>query len=209
MWNDARVPDGGLLAYLVLGLLVGGESSGLPLPGETALIAAAILAHDGSLSITAVIAIAAAAAIIGDNIGFVIGRRVGRRLWTWDGPFHARRLRLLEMGEVFFQRHGVKAVALARFVTGVRVVGAWIAGATHMPWPRFLVANAIGGIAWAVAIGVAGYLAGHAVVTVIERVGVGAGIAVVVVVAGLIFVAARRHRRHVEESMTPPPEPAE
>lgn len=209
MWNDARVPDGGLLAYLVLGLLVGGESSGLPLPGETALIAAAILAHDGSLSITAVIIIAAAAAIIGDNIGFVIGRRVGRRLWTWDGPFHARRLRLLEMGEVFFRRHGVKAVALARFVTGVRVVGAWIAGATHMPWPRFLVANAVGGIAWAVAIGVAGYVAGHAVVTVIERVGVGAGVALVAVVAGILVVAARRHRRHVEASMAEAAEPAE
>ena len=127
------------------------ESSGLPVPGETSLIAAAILAsqHQG-LSIEVVIAVAALGAIVGDNIGYVLGRQAGRRLLTREGRWLERRRRFLVQGEAFFERHGSRAVFLARWLPGLRVVGSWLAGAHHMRWRTFLLWNALGGIAWAV-----------------------------------------------------------
>src|SRR5947207_1679021 len=100
------------LGYLVLAGLVGSESTGIPVPGETALITAAILAHHGRLQIELVIPIAAAAAIVGDNIGYLIGRTGGRALLLRHGPLEERRKEFLERGEPFFARHGPKAVFL-------------------------------------------------------------------------------------------------
>src|SRR5215216_7113584 len=133
---------------------------GIPVPGETALIAAALLAHDGQMDIVALIAIASAAAIIGDNIGFAIGRKGGRRLFARPGPFHAARLRALAYGEPFFARHGPKAVFLGRWVSGLRIASAWLAGINGMHWPTFLFWNALGGIAWATSIALGVYLLG-------------------------------------------------
>lgn len=116
------------LGLPALAALVGAESMGLPVPGETALIAAAVLAHQGHLAIGSVIAVVACAAIVGDNIGYLIGRRGGRWLLERPGPLLARRRRLLERGDRFFERHGPKAVFLARFVAGARVTAAWMAG---------------------------------------------------------------------------------
>src|SRR3954452_13487680 len=101
---------------------------GIPVPGETALIAAALLAHDGQLSIVPLVAIAAAAAIVGDNVGFAIGRHGGRRLFLKPGPFLGQRERLIENGEPFFERHGPKAVFLGRWISGLRIASAWLAG---------------------------------------------------------------------------------
>lgn len=184
------------LGYLALALLVGAESMGVPLPGETALITAAILAQDGSLHIEVVIAIAAAAAIVGDNIGYLIGRRFGRGLLTRPGRWDARRRNALVAGEAFFDRHGPKAVFFGRFVAALRIWAAWIAGMTHMPWRSFLLWNALGGVVWAVTFGLVGYLAGEAVARVLERVGLAAAILVVVVGAVAVILIRRRAEQH-------------
>ncbi len=187
------------LGYPALFALIAVETMGVPVPGETALITAGILASRGSLSIEAVIAIAAAAAILGDNVGFAIGRRYGRRLLAWKGgPFARHRRRLLEVGEPFFDRHGPKAVFLGRWVSGLRITAAWLAGANRMSWPTFTFYNALGGIAWATSIGLAAYYAGHTAEVVARTIGVtGAG---GVVLAGLVLYAvARLRRRRAEE----------
>lgn len=187
-----------LLVYLGLFGVVAMESAGLPLPGETSLIAAAILAseHEG-LSIEVVIAAAALAAIVGDNIGYVLGRHAGRRVMTRDGRWLERRQRALVRGEAFFEKHGPRAVFLARWLPGLRIVGSWLAGAHHMRWRTFLLWNALGGIAWAISVGLAAYLLGHLAVTIIRDFGI-AGVTVVLLAAAAAFVVHRwRHRRSV------------
>jgi undecaprenyl-diphosphatase len=172
-----------MLEYLLLFALVGGESAGLFLPGETALIAAAALVAHGRLDLPVVIVVAAAGAIVGDNIGYLAGRRGLRR-------FLRRRQALVARTEAFFARHGAPAVFFVRWVTGLRVVGAWVAGASAMPWRRFLLWNALGGIAWAASVGALGYVVGRAAARVLGAVGV--GLAIVVVVAGLALLGWRR-----------------
>src|SRR3954453_8113817 len=105
---------------------------GIPVPGETALIAAALLAHRGQLEIVPLVAIAAAAAIIGDNVGFAIGRSGGRRLIPGAGPLLHPRPGVVEYGEPFFERHGPKAVFLGRWISGLRIASAWLAGINGM-----------------------------------------------------------------------------
>src|SRR5919204_79424 len=176
---ESLVHDYGLV---LLFLLVGMESAGIPLPGETALVAAAVLASRGDFDIWAVIAVAAAAAIIGDNAGYWLGREGGRRLlYRWELTARIAD-RLLPPGERFFKRHGGKAVFLARFFGGLRVTGAWIAGMSRMPWWRFLAWNAAGGIVWAVGVGLLAYYAGRAVADAVSRYGVYGGIAIGVVI---------------------------
>jgi membrane protein DedA with SNARE-associated domain len=161
------------------------ESAGLWLPGETALIAAGVYASKGHLSIVGVISVAAAGAIIGDNIGYWLGREVGRRLIYRYGWTQRLAERVMPPAERFFEKHGGKAVFLARFFGGVRVTGAWMAGITRMSWWRFLFWNAAGGIVWAVGVGLVAFYAGRAVADTIARYGVYGGIAV-----GLLIVIA-------------------
>src|SRR6202042_1843171 len=125
------------------------ESGGLPVPGETGLITAAVLASQGNLKIVPVIVLAAAGAIVGDNIGYVIGRKGGRWLLERPGAFHRQRLEVLRIGEPFFAAHGPKAVFFGRFLLGLRVWASWLAGATRMHWREFALWNALGGITWA------------------------------------------------------------
>lgn len=177
------------------------ESAGAWLPGETALIAAAIYASGGHLAIEEVIFVAAAAAIIGDNIGYWIGREGGRRLlykWSVSARFADR---VMPPAERFFERHGGKAVFLARFFGGIRVTGAWMAGIVRMEWWKFLFWNAAGGIVWAIAVSLIAYYGGHAAANVIEDYGLYGGIAVVVIVV-LGLVAFHLLRRRVEEAQT-------
>ena len=176
-------------------LLVAIETMGIPVPGETALITAAIVASRGHLSIEAVIAVAAAAAILGDNIGFAIGRKLGRRALTAPGPLLHHRLRVIAVGEPFFDRHGPKAVFLGRWVTGLRITAAWMAGATRMSWPTFLFWNALGGIAWAISIGLLAYFVGHSAEKFIHLAGIGGAVVVVLAGVGLWFVLRLRRRR--------------
>jgi membrane protein DedA with SNARE-associated domain len=184
-----------VFGYPLLFLIVMSESSGAPVPGETALIAGAVLASQGKLKIELVIALAAAAAIVGDNIGYQIGRRGGRWLLQRPGPFYRQRLGVLTAGEPFFERHGPKAVFFGRFVLGLRVWASWLAGATRMRWRSFALWNALGGISWATAVGLFAYFLGHSAGSAIEAFGI-YGLAAVVVAIASVFLAHRRHRRH-------------
>ncbi len=182
------------VGYPALVLLVMAESGGLPLPGETALITAALLASNGRLEIVIVIVLAALAAIVGDNIGYLIGRRGGRWLLERPGPFLAHRQQVLAIGEPFFARHGPKAVFFGRWILGLRTWASWLAGASHMRWRSFFVWNALGGIGWATTIGLLGYFVGRSVEHVITQFGL-YGLGAVAVVALGLFVLHRLHRR--------------
>jgi membrane-associated protein len=183
------------VGYTVVFALIAVETMGIPVPGETALIAAALLAHDGQMDIGTLIVIASAAAIIGDNIGFAIGRKGGRKLFSRPGPFHAARLRALEYGEPFFAKHGPKAVFFGRWVSGLRIASAWLAGINGMRWPTFLLWNALGGIVWAAGVSLAVYFAGHVAEDIIAIAGPVAG-GVVLLALGGFLVWRHRRKRH-------------
>jgi membrane protein DedA with SNARE-associated domain len=183
------------LGLPVIGLVVGIEALGVPLPGETAVILGGLAANQGRLSIVAVIVVAAAGAIVGDNIGFVIGRKGGRALLERPGRFYDERQRMLAIGDPFFERHGPKAVFLGRWITGLRVWTSWLAGASDMRWPTFLLWNALGGTAWATSVALAAYYGGKSVETVFSKVGLYGGLAAIgLIVIGVVYVWRRRRR---------------
>jgi membrane protein DedA with SNARE-associated domain len=167
----------------ILFLLIAAESSGVPLPGETALVTAAVLASRGDLDITAVIVVAAVAAIVGDNVGYWIGRLGGRKLLTRIAWVERHASNVLPWSERFFRRHGGKTIFLGRFFAVLRVTVAWLAGVSRMHWWQFFLWNAAGGICWAVLIGLVAYYAGEAAARAINRYGLYAGAAIFVLVA--------------------------
>jgi membrane protein DedA with SNARE-associated domain len=171
------------------------ESFGLPLPGETALIAFGILAAQGHYEIEWVIALAAAGAIVGDNLGYwLIGRLGGRALFRRWGWLNRYADRILPRAEGLMERHGGKTVFFGRFITVLRYSAAWIAGLGHMDWWRFLFWNAFGGIVWSVSVGLVAYYAGHAAADAIQTYGLYAAIGIVgaVVLGWLIFHFGKR-----------------
>jgi membrane protein DedA with SNARE-associated domain len=184
------------LGYPVLFGLVMVESMGVPVPGETAIILSGLAANQGKLSIELVIVIAAAAAIIGDNIGFEIGRRGGRALLEKPGRFERQRRQMLDLADPFFAKHGAKAVFLGRWLAGLRVWAAWFAGASDMRWRTFFVWNAAGGICWATSVGLAAYFGGKAVEQIIQKAGLYGAIAVGVALIVLYLVHRRRAHPH-------------
>jgi len=192
----ASIVDVSHIGYPLLFLLVTAESSGALVPGETALITGAVLASRGQLSIELVILIAAAGAIVGDNIGYLIGRKGGRWLLERPGRVQRQRREVLASGEPFFERHGPKAVFFGRFILGLRVWASWLAGAMRMRWRSFFVWNACGGIVWATAIGLIAYSLGHAASNAVQVFGL-YGLAAFVLGVGGVFFAHRRHRRHM------------
>jgi undecaprenyl-diphosphatase len=191
------------LGYPALGLFVGVEALGIPLPGETAVIFGGLAAASGRLSIVWVIVVAAAGAIIGDNIGFMIGRRGGRALLERPGRFERERRRVLEVGDPFFERHGAKAVFLGRWITGLRVWTSWLAGASDMNWPTFLLFNALGGAAWATSVALAAYYGGHGAEHVFSQIGLyGIPVALVLFAAfGAWWWRRRRMREQAGERL--------
>jgi membrane protein DedA with SNARE-associated domain len=182
------------VGYPVLFSLVAIETMGIPVPGETAIFTAGILASRDELQIEVVIAVAALGAIIGDNIGFAIGRRVGRRLLLAPGPLERHRRRVIEVGEPFFDRHGPKAVFLGRWVTGLRITSAWLAGVNRMAWPTFLFWNGLGGICWAASVALVAYYLGRGAERVFNAAGLG-GAGVVIVGGILVWLILRRRER--------------
>jgi membrane protein DedA with SNARE-associated domain len=191
------VRDYGLIiVFLTIAL----ETSGLPLPGETALVAAAVLASQGHFSIWSVIVVAAAAAIIGDNVGYWLGRKLGRGFLQRYGVVRRFSERVLPPAERFFRRHGGKSIFLARWFSGFRIAGAWLAGFAHMPWWRFFIWNATGGIAWAVTVSLVAYYAGQAAADAIGHYGLIGGAVIAVLVAAALVALHFWRRRMVEES---------
>jgi membrane protein DedA with SNARE-associated domain len=130
-----------------------------------------------------VIVVAAAAAIVGDNVGYWIGRFGGRKLLKRWGWLERHASRVLPWSERFFRRHGGKTIFFARFFAVLRVTAAWLAGISRMHWWQFFLWNAAGGICWAVVVGLVAYYAGHAAAEAINRYGLIAGGAIVVLVA--------------------------
>src|SRR3954469_3252463 len=136
------------LGYAALFGVLLAEYAGLPLPGETVLLGAVVLAGAGHLSLPLVVLLAASAAIAGDALGYVIGRRGGRVLLLKPGPVVARRHRMLHGDENFFSRYGEAAVLLSRWVPCARYLTPLTAGAAQMSWHRFMVFNIVGGVVW-------------------------------------------------------------
>src|SRR5438067_10710752 len=174
------------------------ESFGIPLPGETALILFGVLASQGHYNIAAVVAVAATAAIVGDNLGYwMIGRWGGRALFNRWGWLRKYSERVLPRAEELMARHGGKTVFFGRFITVLRYTAAWIAGLARMRWWRFLFWNAAGGIAWATLVGLVAYYAGRAAADAIQRYGLYAPVVVAVGLA-LGWIVLRRVRRSAE-----------
>jgi membrane protein DedA with SNARE-associated domain len=176
--------------------IIGLESMGIPSPGETALVLAAVLASQGKLQIWLVIVIGVASAIVGDNVGYLLGRKFGREVLIARGPLHEHRKRAIEAGDRFFARHGPKAVFIARWIALVRFAAAWLAGIDKMPFRQFFFWNALGGITWGITFGLVGYFGGHAAANVLARVGVvGAIVLGTIAVAAFIYVRLRGRAR--------------
>src|SRR5436309_12501506 len=152
-----------LHGYWVVGLIVGLESLGLPLPGETILVLAAIYAAtEPSFNIWVVIAVAASGAIIGDNIGYWLGSRYGYALLLRYGERIGMLEPRIKLGQYLFLRHGAKVVFLGRFVALLRILAAFLAGLNRIPWRTFLTANRTGGPMWVAAFGVGRFIFRHA-----------------------------------------------
>jgi membrane protein DedA with SNARE-associated domain len=179
--------------YLAVFLLVGAESLGIPLPGETALIVAGTYAgHTHRLSPWLIFLVAAAAAIIGDNVGYWIGDKGGYRLARRYGPKVRLDEHKLKIARYLFDRYGDRVVFFGRFVSVLRTYAAFLAGVSRMRWRRFLPANAAGGILWAAAYTWAAYLLGNALTRASGTISlILAGAAVVAIVVALI---ALRHQ---------------
>jgi len=175
--------------YVVLFFLVGLESLGIPVPGETVLVTAAAFAALGHLSIYAVVATAVAAAIIGDNGGYWIGRTGGIALVRRYGRFIHLNQSHLERSRRFFERHGPKTVFIGRFIALLRTWAAVLAGAAHMPYRTFLVYNALGAVCWSVMVGTLGYVFGRNLPQLERYLGQAslAGVLLVALVVGLAF----------------------
>jgi len=185
---------------LILFVVVALESAGVPLPGETALIAAAVLASEGHWSIAWVIGVAAGAAIVGDNGGYWVGRTGGRKLISRWRRLERWSHRVLPPSERFFRRHGAKTIFVARFFSVLRVTAAWLAGVGRMEWWRFLFWNAAGGICWATLVGLLSYYGGRAAADAVSHYGLLAGAAIVVLLVLAFGVFHFMKRRVLEES---------
>jgi len=179
--------------YVVLFFLVGLESLGIPLPGETALVTAAASAALGHLSIYGVAVTAAAAAILGDNGGYWIGRTGGLAFVRRYGRYVRFNEAHLERARAFFERHGGKTVFIGRFVALLRTWAAILAGASHMPYGTFTFYNAFGGIVWAALFSALGYVFGRNLPLLEQYVSeISIAILVLIVVGGGVWYLWRR-----------------
>jgi membrane protein DedA with SNARE-associated domain len=180
--------------YVAVFVIIFLETAGIPLPGELTLLLAGVAAGTGHLDLALLIPVAAAAAIGGDNVGYAIGRFGGRRLVLRFA--HVGRVEsMLDWGERFFVRHGGKTVFLARWTAGLRIFGAWIAGMTHMPYLRFLLWNAAGGITWAAAVLLLGYTFSASITSIESYLGTTSEVILAIVAAAILGFGARRLHR--------------
>ena len=179
--------------YLAIFLLVAVESLGIPLPGETALITAGIYAgHTHRLNPWLIFVVAAAGAIIGDNIGYWIGDKGGYRLALRYGPKVRLDERKLKIARYLFDTHGPEVVFFGRFISLLRIYAAFLAGTSRMRWRKFLPANAAGGIVWAGIYTLAAYLAGNALQRASRTIDLIIVAVAVLAVTGVIFLVRRQ-----------------
>ena len=194
--------------YLAVFVFVGVESIGVPVPGETMLVTAAIYAGTtGRLSIFWVIVASSAGAIVGDNIGYVIGRTGGYRLVKRYGRYIRLEEDRLRLGQYLFDKHGSKVVFFGRFVSVLRIFAAFLAGVNRMHWRRFLIFNAAGGIVWSTIYGVAAFLLGKQLLQLSGRVDFAlavVGVAVIIVVIVFLRRNEARLQREADRAMLGP-----
>lgn len=188
-----------MYGYWAVLLFVAIESTGIPFPGETMLLVAAIYAgRTQRMSILLVIVAAAAGAILGDNVGFWVGREGGYRLLRRYGRFIRLDERKLKLGQYLFYKHGGKVVFFGRFIAVLRAWAAFLAGTNRMRWDRFLLFNALGGSVWATVYGLGGYFLGDNVHRLTGPVGiVTIVLAVCIIIAFLLFL--RRNEQRLED----------
>ena len=179
-------------AVVFVGVLL--ENAGVPVPGETTLLAGGALAQLGRLSLPWVIACATVAAILGDNIGFAIGRRGGRTLAERHGGKVGLTPARLRQFDRFFDKYGAPTVFIARFVTGLRVFCAVLAGGSGMSWRTFLFYNAAGAIVWSTTIATVGYSLAYSWDTLERWIGRSGGVALALVAIAALIVYLRSRR---------------
>lgn len=172
------------------------ENAGLPVPGETILLIAGYFASTGEFHLALVMLIAATGAVTGDNIGFAIGHHYGRGFLLRVGRFFFLTPKRLEHMENYFESHGNKTILVARFITGLRVFAALLAGASKMPWRVFFVYNVAGAILWSVVITTLGYLFGQSLPLLIKWVGRSGTVFLIgAIVIGVVIWRVRKHRQ--------------
>lgn len=209
-WNLAGLVD--RHGYGVVGIVIFLESMGAPLPGESLLIGAALYAaHGQGLQIEWVVLVAAIGAIMGDNAGYLIGRRVGPPVLARWGPKIGLTAARQRLGRFLFLRHGPKVVFFGRFTAFLRTFAALLAGANDMPWRRFLFWNALGGVTWTGLYGFGAYALGSQIKHIVGPIGLGLGAITVVTVIWLWRFVRRneaRLMREAEEALAAEGEPA-
>jgi membrane protein DedA with SNARE-associated domain len=172
------------------------ENAGLPVPGETILLIAGYFASTGEFHLALVMLVAATGAVIGDNIGFAIGHHYGRGFLLRVGRFFFLTPKRLEHMENYFKSHGNKTILVARFITGLRVFAALLAGASKMPWRVFVVYNVAGAVLWSVVITTLGYLFGQSLPLLIKWVGrSGTIFLIAAIVIAVVIWRVRKHRQ--------------
>jgi membrane protein DedA with SNARE-associated domain len=194
--NPTAIVDA--LGYPAAGLGILIESAGIPFPGEVMLLAAAAWSAARNHSIVLVILFGFLGSVAGADIGYYLGYRGGRPFIERFGSLFRIRPEHIARAELFFARHGDKAVLAARFILGLRTWGSMLAGMAHMPFWRFQVFSALGGLAWAVAVGIAGYVLGSnlgLIAAVVRDIGIGGLILVVLVVVVLVLAGRRAARQ--------------
>lgn len=195
--NSLQLIEQYMLAYgywaVFFGVML--ENAGVPVPGETILLIAGYFAATGQFHLALVMLIAAAGAVLGDNIGFAIGHHFGRGILLRFGRFVLLTPKRLEHLEGYFKRYGNKTILVARFLFGLRVVGALLAGASKMPWRVFIVYNVAGAVLWSVVITSLGYLFGASLPLLIKWVGrSGTALLISAIVIGVVVWRVRKHR---------------
>lgn len=182
--------------YAAIAVIICLEAMGLPLPGESLMIASAIYAATtGRLQIEWIVLSAAVGAIMGDNIGYLIGQRLGIPALEKYGPRIGLTVGRQRLGQFLFHKYGGVVVFFGRFIAFLRVFAALLAGSNRMPWGRFLMWNALGGIAWTHLYGIGAYILGNQVHKLVGPVGLVIGVAAAIAVAGVIwFLKTNEHR---------------
>src|SRR5205085_10046774 len=190
----------GTYGYLAVFVIIAIESTGIPFPGETMLLAAAIYAGTTHhLSIFLVIMAAASGAILGDNLGFLLGREGGYHLLRRYGRYIRLDERKLKLGQYLFMKHGGKVVFFGRFIAVLRAWAAFLAGTNRMRWPGFLLFNALGGIVWATIFGLGGYYLGDSIHRLTGPVAIACTVlATLIIIAFLIFLHLNEQRLEAE-----------
>jgi len=200
--TDTLTHASGVFAYVLVGALVFAEDAlffGFVLPGETAAVIGGVIASTGRVSLPAMVLTVVLAAIVGDSVGYEVGRRYGVRM-LGTRPLRRHRDRLAGAQD-YLRRRGGPAVFLGRFIAFFRAVMPALAGISRMPYPKFLVFNAAGGIVWGVGFVLLGYIAGNSYAKIQSTVGTVAAIVVgvIVVTAVVVFTIRRRARRQKDE----------